>query len=93
MTDSVLIAGATETMGGSVVDALLATRAEFDVRGLTRRPNSDATVALRHRGVSIVQGDMTVREAMDRSWRVASVRARSGGRVHDGTTRPRQSNH
>lgn len=68
MIDSILVAGATGTQGGSVVDALLAAEGgEFDVRGLTRRPESDAAAALRDRGVSVVEGDMTDRPAMDRA--------------------------
>ena len=73
MIDSILVAGATGTQGGSVVDALLATGATYDVRGLTRRPESDAAAALRDRGVTVVEGDMTDRAAMDRA--VADVDA------------------
>jgi uncharacterized protein YbjT (DUF2867 family) len=74
MTDSILVAGATGTQGGSVVDALLAAEDRpADVRGLTRHPDGDAATALRDRGVSIVEGDMTDRAAMDRA--VAGVDA------------------
>jgi uncharacterized protein YbjT (DUF2867 family) len=67
MPKTILVAGATGTQGGSVVDALLAADAAFDVRGLTRRPDGDEAAALRNRGVSIVHGDMTDRAAMDRA--------------------------
>ena len=74
MIDSVLVAGATGTQGGSVVDALLASDDRtYDVRGLTRRPDGESAAALRDRGVAVVEGDMTDRAAMDRA--VAGVDA------------------
>ena len=63
----VLVVGATGTQGGAVVDALLAADAEFDVFGLTRSPESAAAERLRERGVSVVAGDATDRESLDRA--------------------------
>jgi uncharacterized protein YbjT (DUF2867 family) len=68
MTRTILVAGATGTQGGGVVDALTSGEyGEFAVRGLTRRPDSPAAAALRECGVSVVAGDMTDRAAMDRA--------------------------
>jgi uncharacterized protein YbjT (DUF2867 family) len=68
VTRTVLVTGATGQQGGSVVDALLAgEHGAFDVRGLTRRPGSDAAAALRDRGATVVEGDTTDRAAMDRA--------------------------
>jgi len=57
-TRSVLVVGATGNQGGAVVDHLLASDAEFDVRGLTRDATSDAARALADRGVAMVEGDL-----------------------------------
>jgi uncharacterized protein YbjT (DUF2867 family) len=68
MTRTVLVAGATGRQGGSVIDALLSEEyGDFDVHGLTRRPDSEDATRLRERGVTIVEGDMTDRTAMDRA--------------------------
>ena len=64
MTD-VLVAGATGTQGGSVVEHLLSGEyGEFGVHGLTRDASSEAAVALADRGVRIVEGDMTDADRM-----------------------------
>jgi uncharacterized protein YbjT (DUF2867 family) len=62
----VLVVGATGTQGGAVVDALLADDADFEVFGLTRDPDSAAAERLRERGVTVVTGDATDRESVDR---------------------------
>lgn len=62
----VLVVGATGTQGGAVVDALLTDDADVRVFGLTRNPESAAAERLRERGVSVVAGDATDRESMDR---------------------------
>jgi uncharacterized protein YbjT (DUF2867 family) len=55
---SVLVTGATGNQGGAVVDHLLASEHEFDVRGLTRDAGSDVAAALDDRGVTMVEGDL-----------------------------------
>jgi len=55
---SVLVTGATGNQGGAVVDHLLASDADFDVRGLTRDAESDAATDLGSRGVTVVEGDL-----------------------------------
>ena len=53
----ILVVGATGAQGGSVARALL-SRNRFDVRALTRKPDSPAAQALRDLGAEIVQGDL-----------------------------------
>ena len=53
----ILVVGATGAQGGSVARALL-SRDRFDVRALTRKPDSPAAQALRDLGAEIVQGDL-----------------------------------
>lgn len=59
----VLVAGATGNQGGAVVDNLLASDTEFDVRGLTRDADGDAARALADRGVTMVEGDLNDQES------------------------------
>ncbi|MFC7222723.1 NmrA/HSCARG family protein [Halalkalicoccus sp. GCM10025322] len=54
----VLVTGATGNQGGAVVDHLLASDAEFDVRGLTRDTSGETAQALEDRGVTMVEGDL-----------------------------------
>lgn len=51
----ILVAGATGTQGGAVVDALI--EAGMKVRSLVRDPHSAAARALTDRGVDLVRGD------------------------------------
>lgn len=60
---SVLVVGATGNQGGAVAHHLLSTPA-FDVRALTRRPNSDAARALAARGVTLERGDLGEKETL-----------------------------
>jgi uncharacterized protein YbjT (DUF2867 family) len=60
MTTNVLVAGATGTQGGSVVEHLLSDEyGQYDVYGLTRRPHSEAAQKLESHGVTVVEGDLT----------------------------------
>ena len=54
---TILVVGATGAQGGSVARALL-SRGRFNVRALTRKPDSDAAQALRAAGAEIVKGDL-----------------------------------
>ena len=60
---TILVFGATGAQGGSVARALL-TRGRFDVRALTRKPDSPAAQALRELGAEIVQGDLDDRASL-----------------------------
>jgi len=53
----ILVFGATGAQGGSVARNLIA-RDKFDVRALTRKPDSPAAQALRELGAEVVQGDL-----------------------------------
>jgi uncharacterized protein YbjT (DUF2867 family) len=56
----VLVAGATGTQGGAVVDSLLSGAfGEHEVYGLTRDAGSDRARALAARGVTVVEGDLS----------------------------------
>ena len=54
---TILVIGATGAQGGSVARNLL-SRGKFNVRALTRKPDSPAAEALRALGAEIVQGDL-----------------------------------
>lgn len=58
MTTSVLVTGATGNQGGSVVEHLLESDAEFDVYGLTRDASDERAQELSERGVTMVEGDL-----------------------------------
>jgi uncharacterized protein YbjT (DUF2867 family) len=62
----ILVVGATGTQGGAVVDALLADDTDFEIFGLTRDPETETACALAERDVTVVSGDATDRESMDR---------------------------
>jgi uncharacterized protein YbjT (DUF2867 family) len=65
MTINVLVAGATGTQGGGVVDHLLSGEfGDYDVAGLTRSPDSEPARALESRGVTVVEGDLTDADRM-----------------------------
>lgn len=61
----ILVAGATGTQGGSVVDSLLSGEyGEYEVYGLTRNETSERAQALAARGVHVVEGDLCDEERM-----------------------------
>jgi len=65
--ETILIGGATGRQGTAVVDELLARG--YRVRGLTRKPDGKKALALKSRGVEVIQGDYadmdSLRAAMD----------------------------
>jgi uncharacterized protein YbjT (DUF2867 family) len=72
-TTSVLVVGATGNQGGAVVDHLLGSDHDFDVRGFTRNVESDAARALSERGVEMVEGNLYDPESLRKA--VAGVDA------------------
>jgi uncharacterized protein YbjT (DUF2867 family) len=71
----ILITGATGQQGGAIAAALAGQG--FDLRAMTRKPDSPAATALTGRGVSVVQGDLddpeSMRRALDGVWGAFSV--------------------
>src|SRR5262245_54577736 len=72
---TVLITGATGNQGGAVARALAGKG--FALRGMTRKPDSDAAKALSAGGVAIVKGDLddeaSLRSALSGAWGVYAV--------------------
>ena len=72
----ILVTGATGGQGGSVTRHLL-RRGTFDVRAMTRNPDSDKAAELKKMGVEVVKGDMddvgSMEKAMRGCWGVFGV--------------------
>lgn len=72
---SVLITGATGQQGGALAAALAG--AGFDLRALTRKPDSPAAKALAGRGITVVSGDLddpdSLKRALSGVWGAFSV--------------------
>ena len=72
---TILITGVTGKQGGAVAHALQGTG--FNLRGLTRKPDSEQATALARQGVDIVKGDLddeaTLRRALAGVWGVFAV--------------------
>lgn len=72
---TILVTGATGKQGGAVARAL--TGKGFDIRALTRKPESDAAKALAKTGAEIVKGDLddavSLEKALRGVWGVFSV--------------------
>ena len=73
---TILITGVTGHQGGAVAQAL-GGGSGFQLRGLTRKPESDRAVALARQGVEIVKGDLddeaSLRRALAGAWGVFAV--------------------
>jgi uncharacterized protein YbjT (DUF2867 family) len=71
----ILITGATGQQGGAVAAALAGS--DFQLAGMTRKPDSPAAQALARRGVTIVQGDLddaaSLRKALAGAWGLFAV--------------------
>ena len=72
---TILITGVTGNQGGAVAQGLQG--AGFNLRGLTRKPDSERAVALARQGIDIVKGDLddeaTLRRALAGAWGVFGV--------------------
>ena len=75
--DVILVTGATGTQGGGTIRHLLAQNAPFRIRGLTRKPDSDAAKALKAKGIEVVHGDLDDASSLERAltgaWGVYAV--------------------
>lgn len=71
----ILITGVTGNQGGSVAAALAGSN--FQLQGMTRKPDSPAAQALKKQGVTIVQGDLddaaSLKKALAGAWGVYAV--------------------
>src|SRR6201998_3405342 len=72
---TILITGVTGKQGGAVARAL--EGAGVNLRGLTRKPDSEPAAALAHQGVEIIKGDLddeaALRRALAGAWGVFGV--------------------
>ncbi len=72
---TILITGVTGQQGGAVAQALQGSG--FQLRGLTRTPDSQRAAALARQGIEIVKGDLddeaTLRRALAGAWGVFGV--------------------
>src|SRR5712672_2096348 len=72
---TILITGVTGNQGGAVAQALQG--AGFNLRGLTRKPDSERAAELARHGVDVVKGDLddeaTLRRALTGAWGVFGV--------------------
>jgi uncharacterized protein YbjT (DUF2867 family) len=76
MTDrTLLITGATGKQGGATIRALAGSG--FRLRAMTRKPESDAALALANSGIEIVKGDLddadSLRAALTGAWGTLAV--------------------
>jgi uncharacterized protein YbjT (DUF2867 family) len=74
-TRTILVTGATGQQGGALIRALAGSG--FTLRGMTRRPDSDAARKLKAAGVEVVPGDLddpeSLKSALAGAWGVFAV--------------------
>jgi uncharacterized protein YbjT (DUF2867 family) len=72
---TILITGATGKQGGATIRSLAGSG--FDLRAMTRKPNSEAARDLKNRGITVVEGDLddeaSLTRALDGAWGVYAV--------------------
>ncbi|KAJ1977700.1 hypothetical protein H4R33_006160 [Dimargaris cristalligena] len=66
----IAVVGATGAQGGSVVDALIDTM-QFNIRGLTRNPQSEHSLKLARRGVEMVKCNLNNRDELAQAFQGA----------------------
>ncbi|KAI8930864.1 hypothetical protein NX059_011881 [Plenodomus lindquistii] len=69
MAKTVLILGATGTQGGSIANLLVQYPEQYQVRCLTRNPDSDKARALAAKGAQLVKADLTVPSTLPEAFR------------------------
>jgi uncharacterized protein YbjT (DUF2867 family) len=67
MPKLIVILGATGKQGGSVVDAFLGDE-RFTIRAITRDESSKKAVALRGKGVEVVNGDLGDTKSLEKAF-------------------------
>lgn len=60
----IAVMGATGCQGGAVVDALLKCSDQFDIRAITRNPDSKAAKALAEKGIELFKADADNEDSM-----------------------------
>lgn len=60
--------GATGNQGGAVVEALLKVSDKFDIRAITRTPDSEKAKALAAKGIEVVKADADDEDAMTKAF-------------------------
>lgn len=65
--DVIVVLGATGAQGGGLVDALLAN-GKYDVRAVTRNPDSEKGVALKEKGAEVVSADLDDVESLTKAF-------------------------
>lgn len=66
----ITVYGATGSQGGSVVQSLLQNKSQaFNIRGITRNPDSEKAKSLASRGIEVVKADGFVKEEVVEAFR------------------------
>lgn len=60
----ILVTGATGAQGGSVVQHLLKRKNQYQIKCLTRNPDSDSAKQLKNQGVEVVKGDLSDKQSL-----------------------------
>lgn len=60
----IAVFGATGSQGGNVIRGLLATRAGWSIRALTRNPESPKALALKELGCEVVEAEASDRDSL-----------------------------
>ncbi|KAH7197885.1 uncharacterized protein B0J16DRAFT_391603 [Fusarium flagelliforme] len=71
MSKTLAVVGATGKQGGAVINFVLndpELSKQYTLRGITRDPNSEASKALKDRGVEVVQGDLADQASMKKAF-------------------------
>lgn len=71
MSRTLAVVGATGKQGGAVINFILndpELSKQYTLRGITRDPNSEASKALKDRGVEVVQGDLADQASMKKAF-------------------------
>ncbi len=64
----IAVMGATGLQGGAVVEALLKFSDQFDIRAITRTPDSEKAKALAAKGIEVVKADADDEDTMTRAF-------------------------